>query len=311
MKQQILVIDDSEKIHPLVKAILSEEPVDVQSATDPKYGLVLAASMHPDLILMDVDMPGMDGFEACRQLKADPATADVPVMFLTSVSDVRKKVHGFGLGAIDYVTKPFNHAELIARVRASLRTHQVIRSLEEKALIDPLTGLGNRAMFIQRFEAEVCLRVRFHTPLSCILMDVDHFKQINDTWGHPVGDQVLQMIGKVISDLCRTEDVACRFGGEEFVIIAPHTHALDAEIFAERIRTILADTKFKPQGIPSSPLLGESISVTASFGVAEATDLYDRTLLERADDAMYRAKQEGRNRVAVAGASVEETVAVS
>ena len=301
MKQQILVIDDSEKIHPLVRAILADEPVDIHSATDPKYGLVLAASMRPDLILMDVDMPGMDGFEACRQLKADPATADVPIMFLTSVSSVKEKVHGFELGAVDYVTKPFNRAELMARVRASLRTNQVIRSLEEKALIDPLTGLGNRAMFVQRFEAEVCLRVRFNNPLSCILMDVDNFKEINDTWGHPVGDQVLKMIGKVISDLCRTEDVACRFGGEEFVIIAPHTNAADAEIFAERIRKILADTRFKPEGMPVNPLFGDCIRVTASFGVAEATDLYDRSMLQRADDAMYQAKQEGRNRVAVAG----------
>jgi len=191
-------------------------------------------------------------------------------------------------------------------VRASLRTHRQIRSLEEKALIDPLTGLGNRAMFQHRFEAEVCLRVRFETPLSCILMDVDHFKEINDAWGHSVGDQVLTMIGKVISDLCRTEDVACRFGGEEFVIIAPHTNAVDAEIFAERIRKILADTRFKPEGIAVNPLLGDTINITASFGVAEATDLYDRSMLQRADDAMYRAKQEGRNRVAIAGPCVPE-----
>jgi diguanylate cyclase (GGDEF)-like protein len=301
MNQQILVIDDSDKIHPLVKAILAGEPVDIQSATDPQYGLLLAQSIRPDLILMDVDMPGMNGFEACRQLKSNPATADVPVIFLTSLSDVKEKVHGFSLGAVDYVTKPFNRAELMARVRASLRTNQVIRTLEEKALIDPLTGLGNRAMFVQRFEAEVALRVRFKTPLSCILMDVDHFKQINDTWGHPVGDQVLKMIGKVIAELCRTEDVACRFGGEEFVIIAPHTNATDAEIFAERIRKILADTRFKPEGMAMNPLLGDYIKVTASFGVAEATDLYDRSMLQRADDAMYQAKQEGRNRVVVAG----------
>ena len=279
MNQQILVIDDSEKIHPLVKAILADEPVDIQSATDARYGLVLAASMRPDLILLDVDMPGLNGFDACKQLKADPATADVPVIFLTSLSSVQEKVHGFELGAVDYVTKPFNRAELMARVRASLRTNHIIRSLEEKALIDPLTGLGNRAMFTQRFEAEVCLRIRFGTPLSCILMDVDHFKEVNDTYGHPAGDQVLKMIGKAIADLCRTEDVACRFGGEEFVIIAPHTNGADAETFADRIRQIIAETRFKPENIALSPLLGDCIRVTASFGVAEATDLYDRSMM--------------------------------
>lgn len=306
MSQQILVIDDSEKIHALIKVILADEPVDVQSATDPKYGLVLAASIVPDLILLDVDMPGMNGFETCRQLKADPATADVPVIFLTSLSAVKEKVQGFSLGAVDYVTKPFNPAELTARVRASLRTKHVMRSLEEKALIDPLTGLGNRAMFVSRFEAEVCLRVRFNNPLSCILLDLDHFKEINDTYGHPIGDRVLEMIGKLIADLCRTEDVACRFGGEEFVIIAPHTTAADATIFAERIRSIIADTRFKPEGFKPTPLLGDNIRLTASFGVAEATDLYDRSMLQRADDAMYRSKQEGRNRVSVAGPWVHE-----
>src|ERR1700722_17825365 len=122
MQQQLLVIDDSDKVHTLVKTILTEEPVEVHSATDPKYGLVLAASLRPDLILLDVDMPGMNGFEACRQLKLNPATAGIPVIFLTSLSAVNQKVQGFNLGAVDYVTKPFNRAELLARVRASLRT---------------------------------------------------------------------------------------------------------------------------------------------------------------------------------------------
>ena len=221
MQQQILVIDNSKTIHPLVKVILSEEPVEVHSAMDAKYGMVLAASIRPDLILLDVDMPGMDGFEACKQLKADPATANVPIIFLTSHSTVAEKVRGLGLGAIDYVTKPFNRAELMARVRTSLRTNQSIRLLEEKATIDALTGLGNRAMFDQRLEAEVCLHVRTKHPLSCILMDVDRFKRINDTFGHPFGDKVLKRIAEIITDLCRTEDVACRYGGEEFAIWRP------------------------------------------------------------------------------------------
>ena len=130
-------------------------------------------------------------------------------------------------------------------------------------------------------------------------MDVDHFKQINDTYGHPVGDQVLAQIGKIINELCRTEDVACRFGGEEFVIIVPHTVGADAYIFAERLRELLASTRIKPQGVLSPLLADDCIRVTASFGVAEAVALYDRTMLQRADDAMYRAKEQGRNRVAM------------
>ncbi|HZK79992.1 MAG TPA: diguanylate cyclase, partial [Humisphaera sp.] len=251
MQQQILVIDDSKTIHPLVKVILSDEPVEVHSAMDAKYGMVLAASTRPDLILLDVDMPGMDGFEACKQLKADPATANVPIIFLTSHATVAEKVRGLGLGAIDYVTKPFNRAELMARVRASLRTNQSIRALEEKATIDALTGLGNRAMFDQRLEAEVCLHVRTKHSLSCILMDVDRFKRINDTFGHPFGDKVLKRIAEIITDLCRTEDVACRYGGEEFAILAPNTNALAASIFAERLRVQISRVKFVPDPSPS------------------------------------------------------------
>lgn len=300
MNQQILVIDDSEKVHPLVRVILAKEKADIHSATEPKYGLVLAASLRPDLILLDVDMPGMNGFEACRQLKLNPSTANIPVIFLTSLSAVNQKVQGFSLGAVDYVTKPFNREELLARVRASLRTQLSMRSLADKAMIDPLTGLGNRAMFTSRLEAEVCLRVRYNTPLSCILADIDHFKQINDTYGHQIGDRILQMVAKVIADLCRTEDVACRCGGEEFVVIAPHTTAADSAVFADRIRETIASTHFKPEGFKINALLGESIRATASFGVAEALDPHDRSMLQRADEAMYRSKKQGRNRVSVA-----------
>jgi diguanylate cyclase (GGDEF)-like protein len=160
-------------------------------------------------------------------------------------------------------------------------------------------------MFSQRIEAETSLRVRFRNPLSIILMDVDHFKQINDTYGHPVGDQVLQKIGSIIADLCRTEDVPCRFGGEEFVIITPHTAGTDAVILSDRIRETLERTRIKPERVPKSPLHGQGIVVTASFGVAEAGAPDDRSMLQRADDAMYRSKQEGRNRVSLAPPALE------
>ena len=155
-------------------------------------------------------------------------------------------------------------------------------------------------MFDRRLEAEICSRMHTKQPLSCILMDLDHFKEINDTYGHPVGDEVLQTIGGVITELCRTEDVACRIGGEEFVIIAPHTNGIDAEIFADRIRQEIADTRFKPSASTMTLLTGDSLRVTASFGVADSTDLYDRSMMQRADEALYRSKQEGRNCVSMA-----------
>ncbi|HWE05054.1 MAG TPA: diguanylate cyclase [Tepidisphaeraceae bacterium] len=303
MQQQILVIDDSKTIHPLVKVILAEEPVEVHSAMDAKYGMVLAASVQPDLILLDVDMPGMDGFEACKQLKSDPQTADVPIIFLTSHSSVAEKVRGLGLGAMDYVTKPFNRAELMARVRASLRTKQSIRALEEKATIDSLTGLGNRAMFDQRLEAEVCLQVRTRNPLACILMDVDRFKRINDTFGHPAGDKVLKQLASIIADMCRTEDVACRYGGEEFAILAPNTTAIAASTFAERLRAQISKATFVPN--PSAFIApGTTFGVTASFGVADSREQFDRSMVQRADDALYQSKRAGRDRVSIADSSI-------
>lgn len=302
MQSDILVVDDSKAIHTLIKALLADEPVNIHSAMDATFGLTLAASLHPDLILLDVDMPGADGFDACRQLKANHETAGIPIIFLTALSTVDEKVRGLELGAMDYITKPFSVAELQARVRGSLRTSHLIHLLEAKAMIDPLTGLGNRAMFDQRLAAEVALRTRFNNnPLSFILVDIDHFKTVNDNYGHPFGDHVLQKIAEIILAICRIEDVACRFGGEEFVIITPHTNEADAATLAERMRVAVAGTQFVQQG--------KTFSLTSSFGVAEAGDAYDRTMLKRADDAMYSSKQNGRNRVSAASQSSQAVAA--
>lgn len=292
MQQQLLIIDDYQPIHALVKALLVNEPLDIHSATDSRYGLTLAQTIRPDLVLLDVDMPNGNGFETCKKLKSDPTTAAVPVIFLTASSTVAEKVCGLKLGAVDYVTKPFNQSELLARVRGALATSYLIHLLEDKALVDPLTGLGNRAMFDQRMAAEVALRARFNNPLACMVLDIDHFKAINDTYGHVFGDQTLRKIAGVISDMCRTEDVACRYGGEEFVVIAPHTNASDAAILAERMRMAISEIRFPQQG--------ESIRITCSIGVAEALTTFDRSMLQRADKAMYRSKREGRNQVSLA-----------
>ncbi|MDP9173251.1 MAG: diguanylate cyclase [Planctomycetota bacterium] len=301
MRQQVLVIDDSKAIHALVKTLLADDPVDVQCAADPAYGIALSGSIQPDLILLDVEMPGMNGFEVCRKLKSDPQTTQVPIIFLTASSSVEEKVRGLELGAVDYVTKPFHSWELWARVRASLRIQQLVHMLEKKALLDPLTGMGNRAMFDRHLAAEIAMRIRFKTPLSCIVMDVDHFKMINDANGHPFGDQVLRKVAEIITTICRTGDVACRYGGDEFVIIAPHSNATDAALLAKRIGTAIGKTEFARQGI--------AIRITSSFGVADATDVYDRSIFQRADDALYHAKQNGGNRVSVAPQPQAQSVA--
>ncbi len=292
MQQQLLLIDDSKAIHTLVRALLADEPVEVHSAFDAAYGKVLAASLVPDMILLDVEMPGASGFDACRDLKADPATSAVPVVFLTSIATIEDKVRGLNLGAVDYISKPVNASELLARVRACLRTSHMVRLLQTKALLDPLTGLGNRRMFDDRLRAETSLRRRHGNPLACIAIDLDHFKSINDQHGHPFGDYVLQKVAGVISEHCRNEDVACRVGGEEFMILAPNTTGEQAAILADRIRASVARLPFVRQG--------QAIQVTCSIGAADATDEDDRSMPERADDALYRAKRAGRNRTAIA-----------
>jgi diguanylate cyclase (GGDEF)-like protein len=292
MHQQILLIDDSKHIHTLVTSLLGDEPVTIHSAFDAQFGITLAASLRPDLILLDVEMPGVDGYETCRRLKADPATASLPIVFLTARATTEEMVHGLNLGANDYVAKPFKLSELLSRVRAALRTSHLIRLLEDKALIDSLTGLGNRAMFDKRLAAEVSLRTRSDNPLSCIVLDVDHFKLVNDTYGPHVGDQLLGKIGETLTEICRDEDVACRHGGQRFVILTPQTNANDAALLAEKIRVAIEQILFARQSTP--------INVTCSFGISEANDIYDRSIVERAEEALYHSQEQGRNRVSIA-----------
>jgi len=290
MHQRILLIDDSKAIHSQVKSLLGDEPVTIHSAFDGQFGVPVAVSLRPDLILLDVDMP--HGFEIYCRLMADPATARLPVIFLTARAGTEELMRGLNLGAVDYVTKPFKLSELLSRVRAALRTSHLIGLLEDKAMIDVLTGLGNRAMFDKRLMAEVAARIRSGNPLSCIVLDVDHFKDINDRYGHSFGDQVLCKIADALTAICRVEDIACRYGGEEFVVLAPRTSAEHAALLAERMRIAIASIPFRQQG--------ESITVTCSFGVADAAGTFDRLMLERADQALYHSKGKGRDCISIA-----------
>lgn len=177
MKPKILVIDDCLDTQLLIKARLSGEPVEVLSAVDGESGICSAIALEPDLILLDVDLPGRDGFAVCAELKNDPATMDVPIIFLTAAAtSTQDKIRGLELGAVDYITKPFDSAEILARVRASLRTRELVELLSKKAMIDGLTGLWNRAYLDLQVAAESVTAKRTHRPLSCIMVDVDRFK---------------------------------------------------------------------------------------------------------------------------------------
>ena len=188
MPETILVIDDSPDVHALVRARLGKGDVAILSASDGPSGVAAAHESRPDLILLDIDMPGRDGFETCADLKADSTTRNIPVIFLSGASATMDKIRGLELGATDYVTKPFDPAELRARVQSSLRTRRLVETLAQQAMVDGLTGLWNRTYLEAHVTIELAAARRSGRPLSCIMADIDHFKSINDTYGHGFGD---------------------------------------------------------------------------------------------------------------------------
>lgn len=302
MLQKVVVIDDCEQVRKLIKTRLKEERVDLHFAEGGNAGLALVRQLVPDLVLLDVDMPDLNGLEVIRQLKSDPLTHHVPVIFLTGESTPEAKVKGFDLGAVDYVTKPFEPAELRARVRSSLRTKYLMDLLSQRAMIDGLTGLWNRAYFNERLGQMVQLSRRHRGEdaaapggggMSLILFDVDHFKRINDTHGHPFGDEVLRTVARTALTRCRSSDVVCRYGGEEFAVLCPETDVAGAARLAEALRLGVKDMGLRHAGEP--------VPVTSSFGVAEHDGrMSAEELLSRVDGALYEAKHAGRDRVVVA-----------
>ena len=295
MTQKILIIDDSPEIHQLLKVRLKNLDVALSHALGGGEGMEKAEKTKPDLILLDVHMPETSGFDVCRDLKANATTQSIPVIFLTGDADVDQKVLGFELGAVDYIQKPFNSAELSARVRAALRTKRFQDMLAQRAMIDGLTGLWNRTHFEMRLQEEVAATQRYDRPLSLIMLDVDHFKKLNDNHGHPFGDEVLQAVGEALSQTARTSDWACRYGGEEFSLILRETNLEGALILAERLRKLIEGLTLRNKG--------EDVKVTASFGVScselcmNPLDFSRRWLITSADGALYASKHAGRNRV--------------
>ncbi len=288
-----LVIDDSKDVHRLLSARLRNEDFEFVSAYSGPEGLEIAERIRPAIILLDLDMPNMDGFEVLRNLKENPALRDRPIIVVSGKKAAQDKVIAFDLGAMDYVTKPFDLMELRVRMRSALRVHQLLEMLSERAHVDGLTGLWNRAHLQSRWSAAVAANQRDGRPLSIAIFDADHFKSINDNFGHPAGDTVLRGIAKILLRGCRETDIACRFGGEEFILLMPDTRPEEARVVCERIRESIAAMTWSrhPQ-----------LSVTVSVGIAgsnTAIHAEPEAWIEEADKAMYRSKQEGRNRTSV------------
>jgi len=291
-KPLVLLVDDSIDVHRLLSARLRHEQIRMTCLLKGAETIAAAKADTPAVILLDLDMPDMDGFEVLRALKEDPATNNVPVIVLSGLNGSEDKVTAFDLGATDYVTKPFDLAELRARLRAALRLDHLLKLLSERADVDGLTGLGNRAHFNKRWAEKVAESKRYNQPLSLAIIDIDFFKRVNDTYGHPAGDEVIQGVARLLQSECRSHDVPCRFGGEEFALIMPHTGPKDAAAVTDRMRQALADVVW--QRHPENPVTF-SAGMVGCEGVSG--DLTPEQWLEQADRNLYSAKRAGRNRV--------------
>lgn len=293
-KCRILVIDDEKTNLLILHRILSPEYI-ILTAKSGSEGLKRAASERPDLILLDIIMPDISGFDVLKALKDDPDLKDIPIIIITGLDNEEDEEKGLLMGAVDYIFKPFKNAIVLARVRTHIQIVQYIRMIEHLNRMDPLTGIPNRRCFNERMVIEWKRAIRENKPVSLMMIDVDKFKNYNDTYGHPQGDALLQAISKLFVSIARRPlDVAARLGGEEFGILLPDTPADIANVMAEKVRVQVENT--------SIPLANRSslTSITISIGVTslvptELSKIED--FIARADANLYTAKKTGRNRV--------------
>lgn len=294
-RSRILLVDDIPGNLRLLAAALGDQ-YQLSAATSGPEALELAERIKPDLILLDVEMPGMDGHEVCRRLKRNPDTEYIPIMFITGRSSESDEILGLQLGAVDYLTKPFNQAIVRARVHTHLTLKRYSDLLQQHAYIDGLTGLPNRRRledYLDQIWRHIDQRVQ---TLTIAMIDIDHFKTYNDRHGHLAGDHTLrQVAGSLLKARRRSSDLLARFGGEEFIYVMPGANLDAGKDQAERFRLAVLE-----QNIRLHPTAGDehlSISVGVACGTPQTCSA--KSVIEAADQALYKAKEGGRNRVHV------------
>lgn len=295
IKNTVLIVDDAPENITVLGALLRTD-YTVRIATNGEKALQIVHSDNPpDLILLDVVMPGMDGYEVCQVMKANPLTQNIPVIFITAKTSEADEVKGFELGAVDYITKPFSPVVIKARVRTHIELKRYRDLLMNTSYLDGLTGVPNRRRFDEYYSAMWNISIRQSFPLSLIMIDLDNFKQYNDNYGHLEGDACLIKIAQTLSlSLKRKSDLFARYGGEEFVCLLPDTDHDGAMKLAEEFRTSVLSLQ-----VPHAYSAVEQY-VTISQGVATITPMQDtsiKTLIMYADEELFRAKNSGRNKV--------------
>ena len=289
----LLAEDDTEEREAIESGL--EADYEVSSVVDGNQALARARLAVPDLVVLDLRLPGMDGLGVLDALRADMSTSEVPVILLSGQADDATRVRALDLGAADFIQKPISLGELRARMERTLRHTRRQTHLRALAQTDVLTGLANLRAFRERLDDEVRRARRYGAALTCIMADMDHLKPVNDAFGHGAGDQAIAAVADVLRSQLRATDLGARYGGDEFVLLLPHTSAAEGRILAERLCARLAATEL--------PVGDRKVSVRTSFGVAELEpgDGQDGGvgLLRRADEALYAAKRSGRGRVEV------------
>jgi diguanylate cyclase (GGDEF)-like protein len=289
MPESILIIDDSVPLHKLIKSYLAPEMLKIRSAYDGESGLAATANPRPSLILLDVDLPGIDGFEVCRRLKANPSTASIPIIFLTASALTSKKVKGLELGATDYIVKPFKPEELCARVRAGLRAKF---NWDAITMVDGPTGLFNRVYLNSHVNMHISLAKRFDTPAACVMVRLDHYDALTARHGDAVMSDVIRAVARILLKECRTGDIVCRFDESKFVLLISNANRTDGRILAERL-----GAKIKGQ---LNQLGSLEIRATCSFGVSDTKVANGDTLIDRAESALAGPGQRVQNLVNIA-----------
>ena len=307
----ILIVDDTPNNLSVLRQMLTEQGHRVRPAISGEIALKTVRADLPDLILLDIVMPQMNGYEVCRQLKKQRETKDIPIIFISALNEMEDKMRAFSEGGVDYISKPFHSEEVLARVSTHLtlsfqkkelkRQNQELKEknalildqaeeLKKMASKDFLTGLSNRRDFIEKSQQEETRFLRTRRPFAVILLDIDYFKQVNDTFGHDCGDIVLKGVAHTLETSLRQQDLVARWGGEEFICLLPETDFTGAMNVAEKIRISISSETHKCST--------EEIKVTTTVGVAVYNgDEILHECIARADKALYQGKADGRNQV--------------